>query len=267
MPYRGLCKCHTESFSKCHMKASSRYRIEASANATQRLQQMPHRGFSKCHVEASANATQRLQQMPRRGCSRCHIEALANAHKGFSKCDVEASADATQRHQQMAHRGFTVVGSLKLQVTFVEYSLFYRALLQKRPTVLRSLLIVAIPQQFSADATQRHQQMAHRGFTEKEPCQNWSLFQKEPSDLPQMPHRGFHHRTRRIFGHWNIIRHIGQGKKGYIYIYVYIIYMYIYVCMCLQNIIKHNGQGQKGERNVEIYVERVVWIYSRKCLM
>ena len=38
-----------------------------------------------------------------------------------------------------------LVGSLKLQVSFAEYSLFYRALLQKRPIVLRSLLIVATP--------------------------------------------------------------------------------------------------------------------------
>jgi len=35
------------------------------------------------------------------------------------------------------------VGSLKLQVSFAEYCLFYRALLQKRPIILRSLLIVA----------------------------------------------------------------------------------------------------------------------------
>jgi len=35
------------------------------------------------------------------------------------------------------------VGSLKLQVSFAEYSLFYRALLQLRPIILRSLLIVA----------------------------------------------------------------------------------------------------------------------------
>jgi len=35
------------------------------------------------------------------------------------------------------------VGSLKLQVSFAEYSLFYRALFQKRPKILRSLLIVA----------------------------------------------------------------------------------------------------------------------------
>ena len=36
-----------------------------------------------------------------------------------------------------------LVGSLKLYVSFAEYSLLYRALLQKRPIILRSLLIVA----------------------------------------------------------------------------------------------------------------------------
>jgi len=35
-----------------------------------------------------------------------------------------------------------LVGSLTLYVSFAEYSLFYRALLQKRPIILRSLLIV-----------------------------------------------------------------------------------------------------------------------------
>jgi len=38
-----------------------------------------------------------------------------------------------------------LVGSLKLQVTFGEYHLFYRALLQKRPVILRSLQVVATP--------------------------------------------------------------------------------------------------------------------------
>jgi len=38
-----------------------------------------------------------------------------------------------------------LVGSLKLQVFFAEYSLFYRALLQKRHTILRSLPIEATP--------------------------------------------------------------------------------------------------------------------------
>ena len=36
-----------------------------------------------------------------------------------------------------------LVGSLKLWVSFAEYSLFYRALLQKRPLISRSLLIIA----------------------------------------------------------------------------------------------------------------------------
>ena len=38
-----------------------------------------------------------------------------------------------------------LVGSLELLVSFAVYSLFYRALLLKRPIILRSLLIVATP--------------------------------------------------------------------------------------------------------------------------
>jgi len=41
--------------------------------------------------------------------------------------------------------GLRCVGSLKLQVSFEEYCLLYGVLLQKRPIVLRSLLIVATP--------------------------------------------------------------------------------------------------------------------------
>ena len=36
-----------------------------------------------------------------------------------------------------------LVGSFKKKVSFAEYCLFYRSLLQKRPTFLGSLLIVA----------------------------------------------------------------------------------------------------------------------------
>jgi len=42
-----------------------------------------------------------------------------------------------------------LVGSLKWQVSFAEYSLFYRALLQKRPINLRSLSIEATPYVYS----------------------------------------------------------------------------------------------------------------------
>ena len=48
--------------------------------------------------------------------------------------------------QEYAAMGWLpLVGSLKLQVSFAEYRLFYRALLQKRPIILRRLLLVATP--------------------------------------------------------------------------------------------------------------------------
>jgi len=43
-----------------------------------------------------------------------------------------------------------LVGSLKLQVSFAECRLFYMALLQKRPIILRSLVIVATPYRLGA---------------------------------------------------------------------------------------------------------------------
>ena len=45
-----------------------------------------------------------------------------------------------------------LVGSIKVWVSFVEYSLFYRALLQNRPYISRSILIVSTPQT-SVDGT------------------------------------------------------------------------------------------------------------------
>ena len=58
-----------------------------------------------------------------------------------------------------------LVGSLKLYVSFAGYSLFYRALLQKRPIILRSLLIVATP--YAGIKTCKHPRLL--GIFEKEP--------------------------------------------------------------------------------------------------
>jgi len=44
-----------------------------------------------------------------------------------------------------------LVGSLKLQASFAEYNLFCKALLRKRPVILRSLVIVATPYVQNAD--------------------------------------------------------------------------------------------------------------------
>ena len=48
-------------------------------------------------------------------------------------------------HISMNMGWLRLVSSVKLQISFAEYGLFYRALLQKRRVILRSLLIVATP--------------------------------------------------------------------------------------------------------------------------
>jgi len=44
-----------------------------------------------------------------------------------------------------------LVGSIKLYVSFAEYRLFYRALLQKRPIILPILLTVATPYEWERE--------------------------------------------------------------------------------------------------------------------
>ena len=67
----------------------------------------------------------------------------------ISVCTTEASAPGDNEVGLCAHRTpridscIWLVGSFKLKVSFAEYHLFYRALLQKIPIILRSLLIVA----------------------------------------------------------------------------------------------------------------------------
>jgi len=58
-----------------------------------------------------------------------------------------------------------LVGSLKLQVSFVEYRLFYRSLLQKRPIILRSQLIVATPYQSKQTHKRGQLTVSQRGCT------------------------------------------------------------------------------------------------------
>jgi len=56
---------------------------------------------------------------------------------------VEGTIKAGEEEEAMGW--LRLVGSLKLKVSFAEYGLFYRGLLQKRPIILRSLLIEATP--------------------------------------------------------------------------------------------------------------------------
>jgi len=67
-----------------------------------------------------------------------------------------------------------LIGSLKIQVSFAEYSLFYRAGLQKRPIILRSLLIVATP--YTWDMT--HSYVWHASFI----CVTWLIHMCDLTD-------------------------------------------------------------------------------------
>jgi len=58
---------------------------------------------------------------------------------------IHLSTDFGGLWRDTTMRWLQLVGSFKLQVSFAEYDLFYRALLQKRPIILRSLLIEATP--------------------------------------------------------------------------------------------------------------------------
>jgi len=64
------------------------------------------------------------------------------------QCVALCSLQRLRHHRVCSTMGWLrLVGSIKLQVSFAEYSLFYRALLQKRPIIWSILLTVATPYQ------------------------------------------------------------------------------------------------------------------------
>jgi len=83
--------------------------------------------------------------------------ALLQARGDFKRLTAEASVVSTHltlRASTSASESAVVccgmgwlrlLGSLKFWVSLAEYSLLYKALLQKRPIILRSLLIAATP--------------------------------------------------------------------------------------------------------------------------
>ena len=81
-----------------------------------------------------------------------------------------------------------LVGSLQLYVSFAEYRLFYRALLQMRPILLRSLLFVAItyhPNTHMDDEYGLAQQdrLNYRSLLQKSPLQKNCILHKRPMTL------------------------------------------------------------------------------------
>jgi len=72
-----------------------------------------------------------------------HTNTVWWAHRGLFFSNVHLYENKTLI--LCVYRWLRLVGSLKSHVSFAEYCLFYRTLLQKRPTISRSLLIGATP--------------------------------------------------------------------------------------------------------------------------
>ena len=84
---------------------------------------------------------------------------------------------------QKTHKSLKRVGSMKLQVSLAEYHLFYRALLQKRPIILQSLLIVATP--YLTPYTQVS--FAGKPFFERSLLPDLSFYRPHSQEPPKSP--------------------------------------------------------------------------------
>jgi len=58
---------------------------------------------------------------------------------------IRHSSTYSHKHTHTLMGRLILEGPLKSQVSFAEYRLFYRSLLQKRPIIVRSLLVAATP--------------------------------------------------------------------------------------------------------------------------
>ena len=64
----------------------------------------------------------------------------------IQQCDITHAEQLVHRNEARSCYGVATISRLlKIMVSFAEHSFFYRALLQNRPIILRSLLIVATP--------------------------------------------------------------------------------------------------------------------------
>jgi len=112
--------------------------------------------FQRMLVLSSCGATMRWLQLV--GCSELYVSF---ATEPYQRDDIlqkrpiilrslligaTLSSHCDQKRLCLSRKWLRLVGSLKLSVSFAEYRLFYRSRLQKRPVILRSLLIAASPQ-------------------------------------------------------------------------------------------------------------------------
>ena len=126
------------------------FHSDASVSFIRMLQSLSFGCFSVFHSDASVSFIRMLQCLSFSclDASVSFIRMLQCLSFGcFSVFHSEFSCQSLVSLSRCYIVWLRLVGSLKLHVSFAEYSLFYRALLQKRLIILRSLLILATPYQ------------------------------------------------------------------------------------------------------------------------
>ena len=135
------------------------------------------------------------------------------------------------------HMGWLrLVGSFKIKVSFAEYHLFYRVLLQKRPIISKRQLIVATPYAFrhAACVTQFKKQMGfNNGFLRKYPGQKMDGVLLDNGIISgNRAHHSVLDVCIYMYMYICIYLYIYTYTYSYIHIYIYlciIIYIYIYI--------------------------------------
>ena len=121
------------------------------------------------------------------------------------------------------------VGSIKSQMSFAEYRLFYRSLLQKRLIILRSLLIVAIPYIYMQIEMYVHM---HRALT------RYTYIHRIPRQAV------FRHSVLCMYMYMYICMYTHTALPRHIHIYIC-----IYMIMCLGSV-------------VCVYIHIYIYIYA-----
>jgi len=126
-----------------HNTATYRNLLQHTATYCNKLQrysiQFEHAHLSSAHFHAHTSLHHTSSH-----CIALQYYGIQCVDAHFSSTPVDTRTHMhTHSGRGHTHMGWLrLVGSLKLSVSFAEYSLFYRALLQKIPIILRSLLIM-----------------------------------------------------------------------------------------------------------------------------
>jgi len=169
----GRCSCITIEITntnrlRCSSKVNPSYNI---INTSRVIDYVSNRYASRQNIKYSSSRLNIKHSMSH----LCHLMSHPSLNGIYLMSHLyHSQSHLNHQHYSMSHLDIThltshqispmgwlpLVGSLKLYVSFAEYHLFYRSLLRKKPTILRSLLVIATQYSMSLShicySTSRH---------------------------------------------------------------------------------------------------------------